>query len=192
VQQQDVEVIRVRQRAQLVDFLLRAHTVLGGHLGHQLIAVPRNTLQGDAQHLVHLTVRLGGLEEANAAVVGMSHQAREPLLPEIALNPAAEAPRAERQTRDFHPGPSQGDEVGCRLALCHERQSARDRKRSCGQPGLHEFTSAEIGHLAPPRGPNRAHVTKPATKNPFVVPLCATSRMWKAPLSRRGRRTSFL
>jgi aryl-alcohol dehydrogenase-like predicted oxidoreductase len=87
----------------LVEFLLRAHAVASGHLGHQLIAVPRETLQSDAQHPVHLAVRLGGLEEANAAVVGMAHQARKPLLPEFALNLAAEAPCAERQTRDFHP-----------------------------------------------------------------------------------------
>src|SRR6185295_1433144 len=110
---------------------------------------------GDTQHLVHLTVRLGGLEEANAAVVGMAHQARETLLPELALNPAAEAPRAKRETRDLHPGPPQGDEVSRRLPLCHERQAARDHERSRGQPGLHELTPAEIGHLAPPRVPNR-------------------------------------
>src|SRR5262249_48601623 len=145
----------------LVDLLLRTHPVASRHLGHQLIALPRDTLQDDAQHLVHLTVRLGGLEEANSAVVGMAYKARKPLLPEIALNLAAEATPAKRQTRASHPGPPQGYEVGCRLGPRHQRQTASHRKRSRGKPRLHEFTSGEIGHLAPPRGPTRAHVTKP-------------------------------
>ena len=101
VQQHDVEVIGVGELSQLVELLLRLDAVAGRHLGHELVAVARNALQGDAEHLVHLAVRLGRLEEPDAVVVGVAHQAREAILPEFALHPAAEAAGAERQPCDF-------------------------------------------------------------------------------------------
>ena len=72
------------------------------HLGHQPIAIARNALQGHAQHLVHSTVRFGSLEEADTALVGMAHQPRKLLLPQVALYLPGEAPRAEREPRHFY------------------------------------------------------------------------------------------
>src|SRR5947207_8140904 len=147
VQQHDVEILRVRQLALLVKFLLRILAVVGGHFRHKLISLTRNALQSDAQHLVHLTVRFGCLEEANTTIVGIAHQPREPILSEIALHLAAEAPCAESQPRYFHPRSSQHYEVSCRLALCHQRETSGDRNRSGCKSGSQEFTSGGIGHF---------------------------------------------
>jgi hypothetical protein len=153
VQQHDVEVVGVGQGAQLVEFLLRVDALVGRrHLGHQLVGVPGNPLQGDPQHLVHLAVRLGGLEEADAAVVGMAHQTGEPLLSELALHLAADAPGAEGEPRHLHPGPAQGDEVGRGLALREERQASCGRQGPGRHSRLQELASAELGHFIPPRG----------------------------------------
>ena len=86
------------------NFLLRIHTFMGGHLGHDPIAVARNALQGHSEHPVHLAVRLSGLEEANAAVVGVAHQTRKAFLSQVALHLAAEAAGAKREPRHLHPG----------------------------------------------------------------------------------------
>src|SRR5215472_3897336 len=91
MQQHDVEILCIRQLAQLVPFLLRIHPIARGHFRHQLIAVPWNALQRYAEHLVHFAIRLGGLEKADAAVVGIPHQARKSILPEFSLYLAAEA-----------------------------------------------------------------------------------------------------
>src|SRR5580700_5968434 len=97
VQQHDVEVFGIREFAQLVEFLLRIHDWPGGHLRHDAIAIARNALQGHAEHPVHLAVRLSRLEEANAVVVGVSHQPRKPVLSQVALHLAAEAAGAKRE-----------------------------------------------------------------------------------------------
>ena len=85
VQQHHVEVIGIRQLAQLIDLLLRIHAFARRHLGHQPVRIARNALQRHAQHLVHLAVSLGGLEEANAPVVRMADQLGELVLPQFAL-----------------------------------------------------------------------------------------------------------
>ena len=74
VQQHHVEVLGIGEFAQLVDLLQRIHAFTRGHLRHQPIAIPRNALQRHAEHPVHLAVRLSGLKEANAAVVGVADQ----------------------------------------------------------------------------------------------------------------------
>ena len=129
------------RRAELVELLLRIDAVLGRHLRHHLVAVARNALQGDAEHLVHLAVRFGRLEEADAVVVGVAHQPREPVLPELALHPAAEAARAERQPCDLDARPAERDQIGRLPALRGEGKPAGHGQRSRGQPGLEEFAS---------------------------------------------------
>ena len=119
MQQHDVEVVGLRHPAQLVDLILRIHAVVRGDLGHQPIAIARNTLQGHAQHLVHSAVRLGRLEEADTALVGMAHQPRELFLPQVALYLPGEAPvpNASRVTFTFDfPSVTQSVAV-CRSAL---------------------------------------------------------------------------
>ena len=147
VQQHDVEVFGVGQAAELVELLLRVDAVAGRHLRHQLVAVARDALQGDAEHLVHLAVRFGGLEEADAAVVGVAHQPREPLLPEFALHLAADGACAERQPGDFDSGSAERDQIGRIPALGAEREGSGHGQRSRGKSGLQEFASSEMRHL---------------------------------------------
>src|SRR5258708_3493807 len=145
VQQHDVEILGVRKRAQLVEFLLWIHAIVeSGHLGHELVALARYALQSDAQHLVHLTVGFGGLEEANAAVVRVTHQPREPVLSEIALHLPTEASCSKRQPRNFHPGSAQHYVVGGRRRFCEEWKSSGDGNRSGGKSSFQEFTSGEM------------------------------------------------
>src|SRR5437870_1630651 len=102
VQQHHVEVLGIREFAQLVDFLLRIHTFSGRHLRHKLIIIARNALQGHSEHPVHVAVRLSSLEEANATVVGVAHQPGKSVLPQVALYLAAEAPSAKREPSHLH------------------------------------------------------------------------------------------
>ena len=102
VQQHDVEVFGVREFAQLVEFLLRIHAWPRGHLRHDAIAVAREALEGDAEHPVHVGVRLSRLEEAYAVVVRVAHQPRKPVLSQVALHLAAEAARAKCEARHLH------------------------------------------------------------------------------------------
>src|SRR5437773_1305107 len=102
VQQHYVEVLRIRQFTQLVEFLLRIHALPGGHLRHKPIAVAWNALQGDSEHPVHLAVRLSRLKEANALVVGVTHQPGKSVLSQIALYLAAEAACAKGEAGHFH------------------------------------------------------------------------------------------
>jgi len=102
VQEHDVEVFGIREFAQLVEFLLRIHALVGGYLGHEAIAIAWDSLQGHAEHPVHLTVRLGSFEEANAAVVGVAHQPGKPVLSQVALNLAAEACLCQGKPRHLH------------------------------------------------------------------------------------------
>ena len=74
MQQHHVEVIGIRELAQFVDLLLRIHAFARRHLRHEPVAIARNALQRHAEHLVHLAIGFGGLEEANAAVVGVADQ----------------------------------------------------------------------------------------------------------------------
>ena len=92
----------VGEAAELVELLLRVDTLACRHLRHDLVAVAGDALQRDPEHPVHLAVRFGRLEEADPAVVGMAHQPREAILPERALDLAAEAARAECEPGDFH------------------------------------------------------------------------------------------
>src|SRR6267142_3928538 len=102
VQEHDVEVFGIREFAEFVEFLLRIHALAGGHLRHQAIVLTWNALQGDSEHPVHLAVRLGSLEEANAVVIGVAHQPRKPILAQVALYLAAEAACAKRESRHLY------------------------------------------------------------------------------------------
>ena len=129
VQQHDVEVIGVRELAQLVDLLLRIHAFAGGDLRHQPVAVARNALQRDAQHSVHVAVGLGGFEEADAAVVGVAHQPREAVLSQVALHLAAEGAGAEREPRHLHAGFSQRHPIGRAVSRRRfQREASRCRQ----------------------------------------------------------------
>jgi hypothetical protein len=149
VEQHDVEVVRVGEAAELVELLLRIDAVAGRHFRHQLVAVARNALQGDAQHPVHLAVRFGRLEEADTAIVGVAHQPRERVLPELALDLPADGARAEREPRDFHSGPAERDQVGRTGTLRADGHGSGHRKRSRGEPALQEFASSEMRHVIP-------------------------------------------
>jgi hypothetical protein len=97
---------------------------------------------------MHLAVRFGRLEEADAAIVRMADQPRETVLPERALYLAAEAARAERKPGDFHSGPTQRDHVGRTPTLRSEGIGSGHRKRSRGESGLQEFASSEMRHFS--------------------------------------------
>jgi len=115
VQEHDVEIFGVRELAQFVDLLQRVAVLTRGHLRHQPVAIPRNAFQRQAEHAVHIAVGLGGLKEANAAIVGVAHQSRELVLAQLALYFSAKCPGAERQTRYLNIGISKLDPIGrCR------------------------------------------------------------------------------
>src|SRR5256884_9336205 len=65
-------------------------------------ALPIYALQGDSEHPVHLAVRLSRLKEANALVVGVTHQPGKSVLSQIALYLAAEAACAKGEAGHIH------------------------------------------------------------------------------------------
>ena len=151
VEQHDVEVFGVGEAAELVELLLRIDAVAGRHLRHELVAVTRDALQGDAEHPVHLAVRFGRLEEADAAIVRMAHQPRETLLPELALYLAADAARAERQPGDFHAGPAQRDHVGRTAALGAEGKAPDTASVPAASPVFRNSRRVKCAIVRPPR-----------------------------------------
>ena len=102
VQQHDVEVVGLRGSAQVVDLGLRILAVACLHLGHEAVVLAGNALERNAEHLMHAGICLGRLEEANAAVVGMTHEGVEAVLAQAALHIAVVGPCAESQPRHFH------------------------------------------------------------------------------------------
>ena len=71
-------------------------------LRHELVAVARDALERDGQHLRHAVIAFGGLEEADAAVVGVADEPGELRLPELTLHAAAEGAGSKSESRDFH------------------------------------------------------------------------------------------
>ncbi len=86
----------------MVDLGLWFLAVVGGHLGHYLVAFAGKALERDAQHLVHARIRLGALKESNASVIGITHQAVKAVLAKRALHTAVVGPRTEGQSCDLH------------------------------------------------------------------------------------------
>ena len=132
VQQHDVEVFGVGQLAQLVELLLRIDAVVGRDFRHDAIAVARDSFQRDAEHLVHVAVGFGSLEEADAAVVGVANEPGEFVPGRVALHLAAEAAGAEGEAGDFHAGFAERDPVGGGLRRGGQRglqRGARQRRR---------------------------------------------------------------
>jgi hypothetical protein len=146
VQEHDVEVFGIRELAELVEFLLRIHTLVGGDFRHQAIAIAWNALQGYAEHPVHVAVGLGSFEEANAAVVSVAHQPGKAVLAEVALYLAAEAASAEGEARDLHSRLSQPYPICGGLARGAQWEGAGDGEGAGGQSGFEEFTSGVVRH----------------------------------------------
>src|ERR1700722_5346732 len=146
VQQHHVEILGIREFAQLVDFILRIHTFPSGHLRHNPIAIARNALQSHSEHPVHVAIRLRGLEEANAAVIRITHQPRKLLLPQVPLHSPAETPRAKRESRHFHLRFSERHPIRRSLALRSQWEASGHGKRPGGESGLEEFTSGVARH----------------------------------------------
>src|SRR6266513_1776540 len=87
MKQHDVKVLGLRGAPQLVELYLRVNTLVeGSHFAHQLIAVTRQPFQRLSQHSGRL-VGLSRLKEADAVIIGITHQARELLLPQSGLYP---------------------------------------------------------------------------------------------------------
>src|SRR5438270_13808704 len=99
-----IEVIGMRKPAQLVDLLLWVHPFARRHFGHQPVRIAWDALQRHTQHLVHLTVSLGGLQEANAPVIRVTYQPRKLVLPQLALRLPAERSYAAREARHLDTG----------------------------------------------------------------------------------------
>ena len=125
-------------------FVLRIHAFVRRHLRHQPIAVARNALQRDAQHLVHLAVRLGGLEETNAVIVGVAHQLRELVLSQFALHSPAHGSGAEREPRHFDVGFSERHPIGRCPRAPLSRQDFRCPPARRGESGLQKITSGVV------------------------------------------------
>ena len=90
-----------------------------------------------------------GLEEADAAIVGVAHQMREAVLPQVALHLAADGAGAERQACHLHAGTAERDQIGRAAALGEEWKATGCRHRAGGQSGLEEFASSEMRHDVP-------------------------------------------
>ena len=125
VEQHDVEVFGLRLFAHLVDRGLRIG-VVGGDLRHERVAVAGKPLESNAEHLVHLRIGLRSLKEADAVIVGVAHQARESILPQLALHAPlwVPVPKARRVTftSDF---PSVTQSVAVRLGKAEEGRPCR-------------------------------------------------------------------
>ena len=67
---------------------------------------------------VHVGVGLGGLEEADAVVVGVADGLGEGFLAEVALHGSAHAAGAEGEPGDLDSGVAEGDPVGGGLLRC--------------------------------------------------------------------------
>jgi triose/dihydroxyacetone kinase / FAD-AMP lyase (cyclizing) len=150
VQKDYVEVVGFGGLAQLVDFFLRIDAVMGRDLGHQPIAIARNSLQGDSQHLVHSTVRFGSLKEADTALVGMAYQPGELLLSQVALYLTRIAARTEGEPGHLYTGFSQRYPIRSGLTLRFQREASGTCERTRGESGLDECTSGVVSHDLPP------------------------------------------
>jgi len=152
MQQRDVEVLRLGRSAQLVDLLLRIDSVVGRNLGHQAIAVAGNTLESYTEHLVHATVGLGSFEEADTALMGMTHQPGELILAQVALGLAGKGSRAECEPRDLNVCLSQGYPIGRSLRFGLQRKSSGGGEGARSEACLQEITSGVMSHELPPIG----------------------------------------
>jgi hypothetical protein len=117
--------------------LLRIDALARGHLRHEPVAVARNALERDAEHAVHVAVRLSGLEETDAAVIGVAHLPRELSLTEFALHAPAVGPCAERQPRHLDARLAERHPIGC-FARRPQRQSPGSGERCGGESGFEE------------------------------------------------------
>ena len=97
VEQHDVEVFGLRLLAHVRRSWLCGSASVGGDLRHERVAFARNALERDAEHLVHFTVGFRGLKKADAVIVGVAHQARESILPQLALHSIRYGFRCQRR-----------------------------------------------------------------------------------------------
>src|SRR5579862_3360055 len=99
VQQHDVKILSLRDTPQIIKLSLGVDALMKrSNLAHQTIAVAWQTFERRAQHPWRL-VSLCRLEEADAVVVRIMHQARELLLPQGGLHCTAVRPGSKCQPR---------------------------------------------------------------------------------------------
>jgi hypothetical protein len=145
MEQRDIEVIRIGEFAEFVDLFLGIYAVAGCHLGHQAVTVPRNSFQGDAEHLMHLAVGFGRLEEPDPPVVGVTDQPGEFVLPQLALHAPADAAGPKRETRHLNAGFTECHPFGGGVVPGFEEASGTG-KCAGGEAGFQEITSGKIRH----------------------------------------------
>ena len=124
VEQHDVEVLGLRGAAHVVEALARVGVRVGGDLGHELIALTGKRLQRFAEHRGR-DVGFGGLEEADAAVVGVVDEAVELLLAERGLHVAVVGAGAEGEPAYLHATLAEGDGIGGGTAGLHAGRRCR-------------------------------------------------------------------
>ena len=82
----------------VVDLDLRVNVSVGGDLGHQTIAIAGNSRRAmPSEHSVHFGIGFGGLEEADAVVVGVADRLGEGFRPEAALHGLRSCSRCRRR-----------------------------------------------------------------------------------------------
>ena len=143
--QHHVEVFGVRQLAQLVDLFLRIPIRTRRHFRHQPVRIARDALQRDGQHLRHTVIALGSLEEADAAVVGVTHQLGELFLAKLALRLPAHGSGAECQPRHLNAGLPKRHPIRCRAA-CRPQPNSGPRHHTGGESSLQKVASGEMSH----------------------------------------------
>ena len=102
MQQENVDVLRAQLPAKLIN--LGSGIAGSGRavFRHELVAVARDALERDGEHLWHAVITFGGLEEANAAVIRVTDKPGELRLPKLTLHAAGEGAGSKSESRDFH------------------------------------------------------------------------------------------
>src|ERR1700736_6805135 len=101
MQQENVNVVGIQLLPELVDlggWIARGRRAV---LSHQLVAVARNALERDGEHLRHAVIALGRFEKADAPIVGVTDLSSELLLPKLTLNAAPVSAGPECEPRHF-------------------------------------------------------------------------------------------
>ncbi len=119
---------------------------IGGHLGHELVAVAGNAFERFAKHLLRVAVGFGGLEETDAVVVGVADEARESFLTEFLLSLAALGTGAESEAGDFHSGFAESDPIRCGAGSAKTGKCADAGNCAGGRGGFEKGSSGDVRH----------------------------------------------
>src|SRR5689334_845768 len=99
---------------------------------------------------MHVAVRLGRFEEADAAVVSVTDKFGEAFLADFALHLATDAASAKSQPGDLYVGFAESDPVDGGLARrCGHRECSGDGDGTgCGGSGFEKFSTGVQRHRA--------------------------------------------